>query len=146
MKDKTIDYILRATWQAVARMYNEEASKYGATMATGFALLSIDREKGTPSTSLGPKMGMEATSLTRTLKSMEERGLITRKKNPNDGRGVLIHLTEEGLDKRELSKTTVLKFNETIKQHVTEEQLQNFMEVSEIINELITDKKIYIEQ
>jgi hypothetical protein len=36
MKDKTIDYILRATWQAVSRMYNE-ASKYGATMATGFA-------------------------------------------------------------------------------------------------------------
>jgi hypothetical protein len=26
MKDKTIDYILRATWQAVSRMYNEEAS------------------------------------------------------------------------------------------------------------------------
>jgi hypothetical protein len=33
MKDKTIDYILRATWQAVARMYNEEASKYDASMA-----------------------------------------------------------------------------------------------------------------
>ena len=63
MKDKTIDYILRATWQAVARMYNEEASNYGATMATGFALLSIDKENGTPSTTLGPKMGMEATSL-----------------------------------------------------------------------------------
>ena len=47
MKDKTIDYALRATWQAVARMYNEEATKYGATMATGFALLSIDKEKGT---------------------------------------------------------------------------------------------------
>jgi hypothetical protein len=43
MKDKTIDYILRATWQAVSRMYNEEASKYGATMATGFALLSMDK-------------------------------------------------------------------------------------------------------
>src|SRR5690606_23349294 len=93
MKDKTIDYALRATWQAVARMYNEEASKYGATMATGFALLSIDREDGTPSTALGPKMGMEATSLTRTLKSMEEKGLIERKPNPNDGRGVLIYLT-----------------------------------------------------
>lgn len=143
MKDKTIDYILRATWQAVARMYNEEAAKYGATMATGFALLSIDREKGTPSTALGPKMGMEATSLTRTLKSMEDRGLISKKKNPIDGRGVLIHLSKEGQEKRELSKTTVLKFNETIKQHVSEEKLQHFMEVAEIINELIADKKIY---
>jgi DNA-binding MarR family transcriptional regulator len=143
MKDKTIDYILRATWQAVARMYNEEASNYGATMATGFTLLSIDKDKGTPSTMLGPKMGMEATSLTRTLKSMEEKGLIIRKKNPYDGRGVLIFLTDFGKEKRELSKETVLKFNEAVKQNVSEESLQHFMEVSEIINELITEKKIF---
>jgi MarR family transcriptional regulator, organic hydroperoxide resistance regulator len=143
MKDKTIDYVLRATWQAVSRMYNEEAAKYGATMATGFALLSIDREHGTPSTTLGPKMGMEATSLTRTLKSMEEKGLIIRKKNPLDGRGVLVYLTPFGLEKRELSKQTVLQFNEAIKQNISEEKLKHFIEVSEVINQLITDKKIY---
>lgn len=143
MKDKTIDYILRATWQAVARMYNEEAAKYDASMATGFALLSIDKEGGTPSTALGPKMGMEATSLTRTLKSMEEKGLIIRKKNPDDGRGVLIYLTEFGKEKRELSKNTVLKFNEAIRQNVPAEKLQNFIEVSETINELISEKKIF---
>ncbi len=143
MKDKTIDYVLRATWQAVSRMYNEEATKYGATMATGFVLLSIDKDKGTPSTTLGPKMGMEATSLTRTLKSMEEKGLLIRKKNPFDGRGVLIYLTELGKEKRELSKNTVLKFNETVKQHVSDEKLQHFMEVAETINELIQDKNIF---
>ena len=146
MQEKTIDYILRYTWQIVARMYNEEATKYGATMATGFALLSIDREKGTPSTTLGSKMGMEATSLTRTLKSMEEKGLIIRKKNPADGRGVLIYLTELGKEKRELSKNTVLKFNETVKSNLSEEKLKNFIEVSEIINQLITDKKIFNEK
>lgn len=143
MKEKTIDFILRATWQAVARMYNEEASKYDATMATGFTLLSIDKEKGTPSTTLGPKMGMEATSLTRTLKSLEDKGLIIRKKNPEDGRGVLVYLTEFGKEKRELSRNTVLKFNEVIKQNVSDEKLQNFIEVSEIINDLIQEKKIF---
>ncbi|MBE0391171.1 DNA-binding MarR family transcriptional regulator [Flavobacterium sp. 7E] len=143
MKDKTIDYILRATWQAVARMYNEEASKYDASMATGFALLSIDKEGGTPSTALGPKMGMEATSLTRTLKSMEEKGLIIRKKNPEDGRGVLIYLTPFGKEKRDLSKNTVLKFNEAVKENLSEEKLQHFIEVAEVINELIIDKNIF---
>ena len=143
MKDKTIDYVLRATWQAVSRMYNEEAAKYDATMATGFALLSIDKEDGTPSTALGPRMGMEATSLTRTLKTMEEKGLIFRKKNPDDGRGVLLYLTPFGKEKRELSKNTVLKFNETVKQHVSEEKLAHFMEVAEIINELILEKSIF---
>ena len=143
MKDKTIDYVLRATWQAVARMYNEEATKYDATMATGFALLSLDREDGTPSTALAPKMGLEATSLTRTLKSMEDRGLIIRKKNPNDGRGMLIYLTEFGKEKRELSRNTVLKFNESIRKNISQEKIQHFMEVAESINELIQEKNIF---
>src|SRR5690606_31881131 len=125
MKEKTIDYALRATWQAVARMYNEEAAKYGATMATGFALLSIDREEGTPSTALGPKMGIEATSLTRTLKSMEENGLIKREPNPLDGRGVLIHLTDFGRENRELSRNSVLRYNDAVKQVVDPEKLQH---------------------
>lgn len=104
MKDQTIDYIIKSTWQAIARMYNEEATKYGATMATGYTLLSIDKEKGTPSTSLGPKMGMEATSLTRTLKMLEERELISKKR---------IHLTAEvycsTLQKKAKKKGSFLK-------------------------------------
>lgn len=142
MKEKSIDYLLRNTWQAVARMYNEEASKYGASMAVGFALLNIDKE-GTPSTALAPKLGMEPTSLTRTLKSMEEKGLIVRKKNPKDGRGMIIHLTKLGLQKRQLSKQTVLRFDEVIKQNITEEKLMVFKEVSQTIQELIHAKEIY---
>ena len=143
MKDKTIDYILRSTWQAVSRMYNEEASKYEGSMAIGFALLSIDKENGTPSTFISNRMGMEATSLTRTLKTLEEKGLIIRKKNPEDGRGVLIYLTELGKEKRALSKETVLKFNETIKVNISEEKINHFIEVAEVINDLITEKKIF---
>ncbi|MBF01351.1 MarR family transcriptional regulator [Flavobacterium coralii] len=143
MKEKTIDYILRATWQAVARMYNEEAGKYGATMSIGFALLSIDKENGISSTALGPQMGMEPTSLTRTLKSMEDKGLIVRKKNPVDGRGVIIKLTKLGLEKRELSKNTVLKFNEVVKQHVSQEKMDHFIEVAELINNLISEKQVF---
>jgi DNA-binding MarR family transcriptional regulator len=88
-------------------------------------------------------MGMEATSLTRTLKTLEEKGLIIRKKNPEDGRGVLIYLTDLGKQMREQSKTTVLKFNEVVKQNITEEKLNHFMEVADVINDLITEKKIF---
>ena len=146
MKDITIDYALRATWQAVTKMYNEEASKFDSTMATGFALLSIDPEEGTPSTALGPRMGMEATSLSRTLKSMEERGLIKRKPNPADGRGVLIHLTEFGREKRDYSKDRVLRFNESIRENISDEKIKNFFEVIHVINDLIQNKKIYNQQ
>jgi hypothetical protein len=78
MKDKTIDYILRATWQAVARMYNEEASKYDASMAR-FCFIEYRQGRWNAIDFFRSKDGI-ATSLTRTLKSMEEKGLIIRKK------------------------------------------------------------------
>lgn len=143
MKEKTIDYILRSTWMSVQRLYNEEAGKKGSTMATGFALISIDPEEGTPSTALGPKMGMEATSLSRTLKTMEEKGLIVRKPNPLDGRGVLIHLTPFGVEMREFSKHVVLQFDEVVKESVSKEDLHTFRKVAHTILELINNKKIY---
>jgi len=143
MKEKTIDYMLRTTWLAVQKMYNEEAAKFGSTMATGFTLLSIDPEKGTASTALGPKMGMEATSLSRILKTMEAKGLIERHPNPEDGRGVIIRLTDFGRKKRASSKEKVLIFNEAIKKNVSEEKLNHFYEVTEMINDMISNKKIY---
>ncbi|MFB1026379.1 MAG: MarR family transcriptional regulator [Flavobacteriaceae bacterium] len=143
MKDKTIDYVLRTTWLSVQKMYNEEASNYGITMATGFTLLSVDPINGTPSTSLGPKMGMEATSLSRILKTLESMNLIERLPNPNDGRGVIIHLTKQGLKNREEVKQNVLKFNSIIRNEISEEKLKNFFEVSDCINNLISNKKIF---
>ena len=139
----TIDALYRAAWQAIAKMYNEEASKHGTSMATGLALLSIDPVYGTPSTSIAPKMGMEATSLSRTLKTLENKGLIIREPNPDDGRSVLLKLTKEGLEKRDLSKSFVLEFNEKVVQNIDIKKLETFREVSETIIELIQSKNIY---
>ncbi len=139
----TIDALYRATWQAIAKMYNEQASEYDTTMATGFALLSIDPVHGTASTAIAPKMGMEATSLSRTLKTLEEKKLIERVPNPDDGRSVLLKLTPLGLEKRDLSKSLVLQFNKQIEDRVGVKKLEAFKEVSETIIELIQSKKIY---
>ena len=146
MRTKTIDHFLRATWQAVSKMYNEEASRYGATMSTGLALLSIDAEEGVPSTSLGPRMGMESTSLSRTLKTMKNQGLIRREPNPEDGRGVLIRLTKEGLEKRSLSRDVVMQFNRVIEESVSPKELETFYKVIELILQKVQEKTIFIPQ
>jgi DNA-binding MarR family transcriptional regulator len=142
-KNKSIDHQLRATWQAVAKMYNEQAANYGSTMSTAFVLLTIDKENGTPSTALGPLMGMEPTSLSRILKSMEEKGAISREKNPDDGRSVIIKLTAYGLEMRKFSKSHVYKFNNIVREYVTEKELDSFFKVTSTINKLIADKQIY---
>lgn len=142
-RNKTIDHQLRATWQAVAKMYNEQAANHGSTMAMAFVLLSIHKENGTPSTTLGPMMGMEPTSLSRILKSMEDKGAIYREKNPEDGRGVMIKLTDYGKKMREISKGHVYHFNDFVKSKITEEELDGFFKVTATINKLIAEKKIF---
>lgn len=138
-----IDQYIRSTWLAVQKMYNEQASKFNSTMVTGFTLLSIDPKKGTPSTSLGPKMGIEPTSLSRTLKNLEERGLIVREPNPEDGRSVLIVLTDEGLEMRDVSKDVVLSFYEAINDRISPEELKVFFTVLQKINAIASDKKTF---
>jgi len=142
-KEKSIDHQLRATWQAVAKLYNEQAAQHNSTMATAFVLLNIDYENGTPSTALGPLMGMEPTSLSRILKTMEEKGAILREKNPDDGRSVIIKLTSYGKTMRKISKDSVIQFNDVVRQHLKPEEIETFFKVTSTINKLIADKEIY---
>ena len=132
MRKKTIDAALRSTWTAVSKMYNREASKFDSTMAMGFALLNIEAE-GTPSTALGPKLGMEPTSLSRLLNSMEEKKMIERSANPSDGRSVLIFLTPFGKEKRDDSRSVVLNFNQILEEQLTDIQIKHFFEVTNCV-------------
>ena len=138
-----IDLNLRTLWQSVRRMYNEEAIKYGVTYGIGFTLLSIDPKKGTPSTSIGPIMGVEANSLSRLLKKMEIDKLIYRKPNPRDGRGVIISLTKEGLKKRDITKNKVIKFNRLIKKNITKKDLTVFLKTTNTIKNLISENTVF---
>ena len=140
--EETIDFPIRKVWSRISRLYNSEASKYGGTMAIGQILLSIDPE-GTPSTKLGPKMGMEARSLTRTLKNMEEEGLIKRVSDSSDGRMSRVMLTAKGKQMRDLSKDTVIRFNEAVRANIPAGQLQTFHNVMNKINTLLDNDELF---
>ena len=126
--EETIDHPIRWAWHRIMRRYNEKASEHGGSMSIGYVLLNIDPE-GTPSTKLGPKMGMESRSLVRTLQTMEEEGLIKRVPCKEDKRVVRMHLTAKGKQMRDVSRTTVIKFNEAVQSRFTPTQLNNFRQV-----------------
>ena len=138
-----VEYSLRTSWQSIKTMYQDEASKYGVTYAIGFALLSIDPKKGTSSTSIGPIMGLEANSLSRLLKIMEINKFIIRKPNPNDGRGVIVLLTKEGLKKRDITKNKVIKFNRLIENNISKKDLTVFLKTTNKIKNLISENIVF---
>jgi DNA-binding MarR family transcriptional regulator len=142
-REETIDFNIKAVWHAIARMYNQQALKYGGTMSVGFALLNINSEQGTAATKIGPLMGLETRSLTRLLRSMEEKGLIYRETDKNDKRSVRICLTKAGKKNKEKARDTVLRFNEAIREEIPGQKLNVFFEVLQDINKVIERNEIY---
>ena len=125
-KKETTCSRIKQSWYAISRMYNNEAVNHDLTTTTGFILLNIDSVEGTPSTQIGPMLGMEATSLTRTMNQLEEKGIIKRKKDKIDARVVRMMLTEKGKKKKEISKKTVKDFNQIISEKYSLVELENF--------------------
>lgn len=142
-REETVDHQIKTCWHAIYRMYNQQAVKHDSTTSMAFVVLNIDQKDGTPATKIAPMMGLESRSLTRMLKSMEEKGYIYREKDPKDGRSVRIFLTDLGKEKRKVSKETVIRFNEAVRQSIAPDQLETFFEVITKINHLIESKSIF---
>lgn len=142
-KSQTICSTVKSAWHAISRLYNEQAASYGLTASVGFVLLNIDREVGTPATKIAPAMGMEAHSLSRILKNLEEQGYIKRLQDLNDKRLVNVFLTDKGKEAKDVAKKVVKKFNETIKSEVSAEKMAIFFEVMDVIHQVISEKEIY---
>ncbi len=143
-KEQLFEFHIRNNWFKISRYYNQIAAEHKMSFSWGFILLNVERE-GTPSTSLGPKMGMEPTSLSRTLKNMEDKGLIYRKQDDFDKRKSLVYLTDEGVESRRVARNVVLKFNEQLYKQLPKTKVRAFFDVMErldgILNGLLEEQK-----
>ncbi|MCI1190051.1 MarR family transcriptional regulator [Hymenobacter sp. DH14] len=141
--EETVDYNIKVAWHAISRMYNTQAAQNDITTSIGFVLLNIDQERGTPATKIAPLLGLETRSLTRILRSMEEKGLIYKQADSVDKRSVRIFLTPLGLEKKEVSRQTVRHFNLKIREKIPQSQLDVFFKVAAQITGMIEGKTLF---
>jgi DNA-binding MarR family transcriptional regulator len=106
------------------------------TMAIGYVLLHIDKD-GTPATKIAPALGLEARSLTRMLKTLEDKKWIERSANYEDKRVVKIFLTEIGKKKRDQARKGVIAFNKLIYDRVEPEKMAVFFDVMGTVNQVL---------
>lgn len=134
-QDNTIDYYLKAAWQSVVNAYNQEASKFGITQASGYVLINISKE-GTVVSQIANLLGVRSTSLSRMLNSMEKQGLIYREADVLDKRSVRVFLTDLGIEKRTLAVQVVKDFNEYLVQNFSERERVSLAEALQKVNKL----------
>ena len=132
----TLDFHLRWAWTKLSRLYNAEADRRGIPFSYVFILLHTERQ-GTPSTKLGPKMGMESTSLSRTLKGMEAMGLIERRKDANDRRSMRVFLTQNGVAARRQARDLVVSVNDRLRELMGSDAVDRLLIEMKRLNEIL---------
>jgi MarR family transcriptional regulator, organic hydroperoxide resistance regulator len=135
---ETLDFHLRWAWTKLSRLYNAEADRRGIPFSYVFILLHTERQ-GTPSTKLGPKMGMESTSLSRTLKGMEAIGLIERRQDANDKRSMRVFLTQNGVAARRQARDLVVSVNDRLRELMGSDAVDRLLIEMKRLNEILDE-------
>ena len=138
-RNNTICFNIRLAWHEIARMYQSHANEHGVSVSLAYVLLSLKKDQLIKSTQIAPMLGMEASSLTRIIKTLEQNKWIKKYPGKEDKREVYIGLTEEGVERRRLASKVVKKFNAQVRENISQEEITQFMKTLKKINELSKD-------
>jgi len=133
---------IRSSWIDIFKFYNDQASKEGGTLSMAFVLLTISEKHGTPVTKIAPRMNMEPNSLSRLLKSLEEKGFVLKRKDKIDKRKVYICLTKSGLKMRDKAAEKLFALEKIIKSKNSSNDLTSFFSVLDTISKILEIEKI----
>jgi DNA-binding MarR family transcriptional regulator len=99
MNMKTIAIFRRSMRQierAVMLQNKNEATCCGVTLSQCHAVIEIGSADGMSVKNLSSRLGLDASTLSRTVDSLVENGLAERATSPEDRRSIVIRLTAEG--------------------------------------------------
>ena len=95
--DDLLCFALYSANNAMGRLYRPLLSQYGLTYPQYLVLVALWQHDGQKVNDLGSALNLESNTLTPLLKRMEAADLITRKRNPEDERSVIVSLAAKGL-------------------------------------------------
>jgi DNA-binding MarR family transcriptional regulator len=106
---RAVTSIMRAHQILIADL-DARLRPFGITFSRYEALVLLTHSHGgaLPLSKVGERLQVHATSVTNVIDRLEAAGLVRREPNPDDGRGVLAVITDEG---REVADKATAEFN-----------------------------------
>ncbi len=101
--DRQLCFALYSASRAIVRAYGPLLEGTGLTYPQYITMLALweDPQRAQAVGELGDKLGLDSGTLTPLLKRLAAMGYVTRSRDPEDERRVLVSLTAEGLALRE---------------------------------------------
>ncbi|GEO78635.1 MarR family transcriptional regulator [Companilactobacillus mindensis DSM 14500] len=99
--DDHLCFSLYATSRAIQKLYHDGLSKNNLTYPQYLVIVALYEYKQVTVKELGKLLSLDSGTLTPLLKRLENEGLVVRKRSQEDERVVNVHLTDQGIEKRE---------------------------------------------
>jgi DNA-binding MarR family transcriptional regulator len=96
VRDSCLCFHVQRASRALARRFDDALRPFELTNGQFSLLISLNRPEPPGMGSVASLLGMDRTTLTAALKSLERRGLIETLIDPADKRGRLLALTPKG--------------------------------------------------
>ena len=130
MENKNMDileYILRLSRATRRRQKHEHGTGRGAFRA----LAALEQQGPMRAGELAESLDIRAASLTEKLSRMEERGLITRGRDKDDTRIVMVSLTKKGEEELAKGRLRHQEISAKLQSALTDKEILEFSAISE---------------
>jgi len=94
--DSYLPYLLNRAGTRIATAFSEEVRPLGATLQIWRVLAALREQDGRRMGDLSGTTSIEVSTLTRLVDNMEQKGLVARRRDAEDARVVLLHITPAG--------------------------------------------------
>src|SRR5215471_4367303 len=94
--DSYLPYLLNRAGSRIATSFSERVRPLGATLQEWRVLAALREKDGRRMGDLSETTSIEVSTLTRLVDTMEKRGLVGRRRDGEDARAVLLHVTPAG--------------------------------------------------
>ncbi|MFC4599153.1 MarR family winged helix-turn-helix transcriptional regulator [Cohnella hongkongensis] len=102
--DNQLCFAIYACAREMTKLYHPLLRKLGLTYTQYIALLVLWEEGRVTVKRLGQRLYLDSGTLTPLLKKLEQMGLITRTRDPQDERSVIAELTDAGVRLKEKAR------------------------------------------
>lgn len=109
-------------WSHALREYDISSSEYPI-------LIILNEKEGFAQDEIARKLNLDKSGITRTMKSLLDKGFIERKKDRDDLRCNRIYLTEKGKQSWEPIQNAIQTWNEITEKGLSKEEIELFLRV-----------------
>jgi MarR family transcriptional regulator for hemolysin len=115
---------LARTAKEVSRAFGEALAAAGGSEHVWLILLALKTRENANQRALAAAVGIQGATLTHHLNAMEDAGLVTRRRDPQNRRIHVVELTPEGEEAFLRMRSAAVEFDERLRGGLSDDELE----------------------